>query len=138
MSIKIRKYVAQDRQLLIELWQEVFPDPAPHNEPSKVIDEKLNQDDLIVVAENTNQIIGSCIVGYDGHRGWLYAVAVAPEYRRQKVGARLVSHSMDELKALGCTKVNLQIRSTNTPVVSFYKSIGFQVEDRLSMGVLID
>lgn len=138
MNTNIRKYVAQDRQPLIDLWQEVFPDPASHNQPSKVIDGKLNQDDLIFVAEHTNQVVGSCIVGYDGHRGWLYAVAVAPEYRRQKIGARLVSYSMDELKNLGCTKVNLQIRSTNTQVANFYKSMGFQVEDRLSMGIFID
>lgn len=133
----IRKYGSNDRDSLIALWQQVFADDPPHNEPSAVIDAKLAVDDLIFVAESANEIIGACMAGYDGHRGWLYAVAVKPDYRRGKTGQQLVIHALDALKQLGCIKVNLQIRSTNTEVADFYRSLGFEVEDRLSMGFFI-
>ena len=75
------------------------------------------------------------MAGYDGHRGWLYAVAVLPEYRRQGYGEKLIGYAIHELRGIGCGKVNLQIRSTNLEVAAFYKSLGFEVEDRLSMGI---
>lgn len=135
--MKIRKYKPADRQSLIELWQQVFPDDPPHNEPGAVIEAKLVVDDLIFVAEQNGDMIGACMAGYDGHRGWLYAVAVQPDYRRGKTGRRLVEAALEALKQLGCIKVNLQIRSTNTEVAAFYQSLGFEVEDRLSMGIFI-
>lgn len=136
--MNIRKYRTDDRLALIELWNQVFPDDPPHNEPTKVIDAKLAVDDLIFVAELDEQIIGACMAGYDGHRGWLYAVAVTPEYRRSGAGKSLVNAAMEALRELGCIKVNLQIRATNTEVAAFYRSLGFEVEDRLSMGAFTD
>jgi ribosomal protein S18 acetylase RimI-like enzyme len=135
--MKIRKYQHQDKASLVELWRTVFPDAPPHNEPSRAIDEKLSVDDLIFVAEDKGRIIGACMAGYDGHRGWLYAVAVLPDFRRKYIGRQLVEFAMQALKTLGCKKVNLQIRSTNTKVASFYQSLGFAPEDRLSMGTFI-
>lgn len=136
--MNIRKFEEKDRQSLIKLWEEVFPDDPPHNAPAKVIDAKLEVDDLIFIAENNEILIGACMAGYDGHRGWLYAVAVLNDYRRDGIGAALVNYTLQSLKKLGCIKVNLQIRSTNTAVAEFYKSLGFAVEDRLSMGAFIE
>lgn len=133
----IRKYETTDRDSLIALWQQVFADDPPHNEPAAVIDAKLAVDDLIFVAEIEDEVIGACMAGYDGHRGWLYAVAVKPDYRRQKTGQQLVESTLHALKQLGCIKVNLQIRTANAGVAAFYRSLGFEVEDRLSMGVFI-
>ena len=103
-----------------------------------MIDEKLAVDDMIFVAEDGGIITGACMAGYDGHRGWLYAVAVLPEYRREHIGSQLVEFAMQALKSRGCIKVNLQIRSTNTKVAAFYKSLGFASEERLSMGAFIE
>ena len=136
--MKIRKFQENDRASLIELWNVIFPNDPPHNEPSKVIEAKLAVDDLIFVAESGKQIVGACMAGYDGHRGWLYAVAVLQEHRRSGTGSQLVKHAMQCLKELGCIKVNLQIRSTNIEVAAFYKSLGFATEDRLSMGTFIE
>jgi len=135
--MNIRKFQEKDKSSLIILWQKVFPDDPSHNEPSKVISAKLAVDDLIFVAEQNDQIVGACMAGYDGHRGWLYAVAVSPDSRRSGIGSLLVTAAIQQLKILGCIKVNLQIRSTNTSVAAFYKSLGFAMEDRLSMGVLV-
>ncbi len=74
------------------------------------------------------------MAGYDGHRGWLYAVAVDPGQRRGGVGTALVRHAEQMLRDLGCGKVNLQVRATNAAVVSFYERLGYAVEERISMG----
>jgi ribosomal protein S18 acetylase RimI-like enzyme len=135
--MKIRQFCESDRSDLIKLWHAVFPDDPSHNEPSKVIEAKLAIDNLIFIAEHEGLIIGACMAGYDGHRGWLYAVAVCNEQRRSGVGSALVQHAIQALKVMGCIKVNLQIRATNTEVTTFYKSLGFIIEERLSMGTFI-
>ena len=136
--MNIRKFQDSDRSSLVELWKAVFPDDPPHNEPSIVIEAKLAVDDLIFVAEQKGKLVGACMAGYDGHRGWLYAVAVLNEQRRSGTGASLVKCAMQSLKEVGCVKVNLQIRSTNTEVAAFYKALGFATEERLSMGAFIE
>ena len=135
--MKIRQFYESDRSDLIKLWHAVFPDDPSHNEPSKVIESKLAIDNLIFIAEHEGLIIGACMAGYDGHRGWLYAVAVCKEQRRSGAGSALVQHAIQALKVMGCIKVNLQIRATNTQVTTFYESLGFVIEERLSMGTFI-
>ena len=136
--MKIRKYQEKDRENLIRLWEEAFPDDPPHNKPSKVIAAKLSVDDLIFVAADDEGIAGACIAGYDGHRGWLYAVAVSEDRRRDGIGTSLVKHTVNSLKERGCIKVNIQIRTTNTTIVDFYKHLGFSIEDRVTMGMLFE
>lgn len=136
--MNIRKFQEPDRNRLIALWHAVFPDDPAHNQPSIVIAAKLAVDDLIFVAEQDGKLVGACMAGYDGHRGWLYAVAVLPKCRRSGTGAALVKYAIRSLQDLGCIKVNLQIRSTNTQVAAFYKALGFEVEDRMSMGAFIE
>ena len=136
--MEVRKFQDSDKDALIALWRAVFPDDPPHNEPSQVLEAKLAVDDLIFIAEEDDNMVGACMAGYDGHRGWLYAVAVSPDQRRNGTGKALVRFAIQSLKQLGCIKVNLQVRSTNTEVANFYKSLGFSTEDRLSMGAFIE
>jgi ribosomal protein S18 acetylase RimI-like enzyme len=74
------------------------------------------------------------MTGYDGRRGWLYAAAVLNSRQGRGIGKALIREAEDRLIALGCRKINLQIRSTNTSVVSFYRKLGYDVGDRVSMG----
>lgn len=136
--MNIRKYQESDRTELISLWETVFPDNSAHNDPERILNQKLAVDDLIFVAEKEGELIGACMAGYDGHRGWLYAVAVLENHRRSGTGGALVKQSIASLKEIGCHKVNLQIREANFAVAEFYKSQGFLVEERLSMGVLLE
>jgi len=136
--VKIRKIERRDRDAVIDLWRRVFAHDPPHNEPARMLQAKLAVDDLVFVAEAGGSIIGTCMAGYDGHRGWLYAVAVSPQHRRTGAGSQLVILAMQALKKLGCIKVNIQIRATNSEVAAFYKSLGFATEDRLSLGAMID
>lgn len=136
--IVMRKYKPVDKPSLIALWQNAFPNPAPHNEPSLMLDCKLKVDRLLFVVEKYGEVIGSCIAGYDGHRGWLYTVAIAPELRRKGIGTKLVKHTISELNKLGCVKINLQIGVDNKQLTEFYQSLGFAIEQRTSMGLIVN
>jgi ribosomal protein S18 acetylase RimI-like enzyme len=72
--------------------------------------------------------------GYDGHRGWVYSLAVDPANRRKGIGTALMRELERRLKNLGCPKLNLQILNHNMGVVAFYESLGYKVEERVSMG----
>jgi ribosomal protein S18 acetylase RimI-like enzyme len=131
----IRPFHEADGPAVAALWREVFPDDPPHNAPELVIRQKRQvQPELFFVAEAEGEVAGTVMAGYDGHRGWLYAVAVSPRLRRRGVGSLLVGRALEALAALGCTKVNLQVRSSNAGVVAFYEKLGFAVEERVSMG----
>ena len=135
----IRNYETHDRTQVVSLWESVFPNSTGHNDPAAAIDRKIGCDDgLFFVAEADGKIIGTVLGGYDGHRGWIYSLAVATAHRRMKIGTALVHHTEQALTSRGCPKVNLQVRTDNAEVVSFYESLGFCKEARISMGKLID
>jgi hypothetical protein len=73
------------------------------------------------------------MAGYDGHRGWLYSVAVSPVHRRVGVGSALIREAEKRLLALGCHKINLQIVLANYSVAAFYRKLGYAIEERISM-----
>ena len=117
------------------LWNACFPDARPWSQPREVIRRKRAlQPDLLLVGTLDGRVVATVVVGYDGHRGWIYHLAVAPDRRRRGHGARMMHEAEARLRALGCPKVNLQVVATNRDVAGFYERIGFAVEDRISMG----
>jgi ribosomal protein S18 acetylase RimI-like enzyme len=137
-ALTIRTYEDADhREQVISLWRTVFGYEAKHNEPSLVIDKKRGVDDLLFVAVDGGAVVGTIMCGYDGHRGWIYSLAVATSHRRQGIGSRLVSHAERALIRKGCMKINLQIMDGNESVAAFYSSLGYSVEKRVSMGKLL-
>jgi hypothetical protein len=116
-----------------------------------MLDNKLEvQPELLLVGEGASepsearteaapvQIAGAVMAGYDGVRGWIYHLAVAPELRRRGLGAQLVRAAEERLRALGCPKVNLQVRPSNREAVAFYRRLGYEVEEWVSLGRLLD
>jgi ribosomal protein S18 acetylase RimI-like enzyme len=100
-----------------------------------MIDAKLRvQPELLFVGEHDARIVGAVIAGFDGVRGWIYHLAVAPECRRLGFATQLMRAAEVGLRGLGCTKINLQVRATNHEIVRFYRSLGYEVEERVSMG----
>ncbi len=87
-----------------------------------------------MVAVEDGKIVGTVMGGYDGHRGWIYSLAVDHRERHRGIGSALIDYIEQALKALGCLKVNLQVVASNSGVVEFYEKLGFSVEDRISMG----
>jgi ribosomal protein S18 acetylase RimI-like enzyme len=133
--MQIRPFEDPDEPAVIALWNEVLPDAAPHNDPATTIRKKRAVDrDLFFVAESNDAVVGTVMGGYDGHRGWVYAVAVLPSCRRRGIGSALLRRLESALMERGCLKVNLQVRSSNREVVAFYERLGYTVEERVSMG----
>jgi ribosomal protein S18 acetylase RimI-like enzyme len=123
------------RSQVVALWEKVFGYEAPHNRPGLAIDKKLAVDDhLFFVAVLDNEVVGTIMAGYDGHRGWIYSVAVAASHRRRGLGSRLVAYAESALIGKGCVKINLQIMEGNESVAAFYANLGYAVEKRISMG----
>ena len=121
------------------LWEEVFPADSPWNKAAVAIPEKIKvQPELFIVAEYLGEVIGTVMAGYDGHRGWLYTVAVKTEHQRRGVGSLLLAEAELRLTHLGCAKANLQIRAENEAVRGSYRRHGYLVEERISMGKRFD
>ena len=138
-EMSIRAFRNADRPQLLALWARVFPDDPPWNAPEVLIENKLKvQPELLFVGELAGTIVGAVMAGFDGVRGWMYHLAVAPEVRRRGFATQLVRAAEQGLRALGCQKVNLQIRATNQEVGAFYRSVGYQIEERVSMGRRLD
>lgn len=123
------------RAAVVRLWMEAFGYKTAHNRPELAIDKKLAVNDgLFFVAIQAAQVVGTIMAGYDGHRGWIYSVAVLPEQRNHGVGTLLMKHAEQALVQLGCMKINLQIAEGNEKVAGFYESLGYAVEQRINMG----
>ena len=139
MSVLIRPYKKTDQSAVIALWQNVFPAAPQHNDPLQDIQRKLTvQPDCFLIAASNGRLIGTVMAGFDGHRGWVYYLAVDPDERRQGIGKALMYAAEQALGKLGCGKVNLQVRADNDAVVAFYQSLGYSVEERISMGKRLD
>lgn len=135
MSFVIATYAERHLDGVDALWREAFPHDAPRNFAANAIAKKIAvQTELFVVAVEDDKVIGSVLAGYDGYRGWLNRVAVLKTHQRRGIGAALVREIENRLKALGCGKINLQIRGDNDVVAGFYRALGYKIEDRISMG----
>ena len=134
--MNIVEYRAEHFAGVDALWSACFPDDPPRNRAEIAIPAKLAlADGLLFVAEGPGgEVQGTVMAGYDGHRGWLYAVAVDPGLQGRGIGRALVEHACAELAGRGCLKVNLQVRDGNERAAAFYEAIGFAREPRISFG----
>ena len=132
--MKIRCFTAKDEEQVLSLWRECSLITL-QNDPLKDIERKLRRDgENFLVGELSGLIVATCMVGYDGHRGWINYLAVSPAFRRQGLGTEMVSQAEVLLRELGCPKINLQVRAANSAVIRFYRSIGFERDDVVSLG----
>tara|TARA_R110002073_G_scaffold12017_13_gene53961 strand:- start:1003 stop:1428 length:426 start_codon:yes stop_codon:yes gene_type:complete len=133
--VNIRPFALADRAAVVNLWRLVFAEDPPWNEPNLVIDTKLTvQPQLFFVAELEGEVVGTTVAGFDGVRGWVHHVAVHPDAQRKGIASLLMTAAEAGLRKMGCQKLNLQVRASNTSVLEFYEELGFQKEDRISFG----
>jgi ribosomal protein S18 acetylase RimI-like enzyme len=140
-QVVIEPYRDGDKEQVVALWRSCFAaeELVGRNEPWASIGRKLGvQRELFFVARDAGRVIGTAMAGYDGHRGWIYSVAVHPEQRRRGIGRALLARAEAALVGMGCPKVNLQVRVMNQAVIAFYQRCGFVVEERVSMGKRLD
>ncbi len=135
---EIRPFLESDETAVAALWREVFPDAPLRNHPETDMERKLAvQRELFLVAVLGLEIVGTAMAGYDGHRGWVYYVAVSAAHRGRGIGTALMRGVEERLLELGCPKLNLQVRASNEGVVAFYEKLGYFVQDLTSMGKLL-
>ncbi len=137
-GLVVRNYSLVDEGIVVDLWRQCGL-VVPWNDPSVDIRRKMEfQPRLFFVGELDGRIVGTVMAGYEGHRGWINYLAVAPDLRKMGIGRRLMEVAEVELRELGCQKINLQVRSSNKEVIAFYESLGFTVDDVISLGKRIE
>lgn len=132
--LTIRSATADDEKSVVALWRACGL-AVPHNDPAadfRFAKQGPNSD-VLVGANASGQVVGSVMVGHDGHRGWLYYVAADPNARGAGVGRRMVGAAEDWLRERGVRKVQLMIRETNADVAKFYERAGYKTEPRVVM-----
>jgi ribosomal protein S18 acetylase RimI-like enzyme len=134
LKMEIRPFAPTDEKSVVRLWIDCGL-VVPWNNPQRDIQRKLKvQAEGFLVALADGQIIATVMAGYDGHRGWINYLAVAPRYRHNGIGRRMMEVAEIFLREAGCPKINLQVRSSNVGVIEFYNRIGFKMDDVISLG----
>ena len=139
LAVSIRCFVPADTEAVLALWLQAFPEyrrpDKPHRDPRLSIANKLaTQPELFFVATQRDAVVGTVLAGYDGHRGWLYSLAVDTQVRRHGIGTRLVAHAENALAERGCPKVNLQVLPDKPEVIGFYDALGYRADPVVSLG----
>ncbi len=133
--MEIRVFVEADTDAVVDLWQ-LADLTHPNNDPFLDIKRKMNDSPWgFLIAMDGRTIIGSIMVGYDGHRGWINYLACHPNHRRRGVAKSLMNEAQKLLLERGCPKINLQVRSGNESAVKFYESIGYSDDNVISFGL---
>lgn len=134
----IRPFLPGEEEAVVALW-EACGLVVPHNDPRRDIARKLRVNpEWFLIGLLDRQIVGSCMVGYEGHRGWINYLAVSPSVRRRGFARQLMEAATGLLREAGCPKINLQVRSGNRQVVAFYRNLGFQEDDVVSLGLRLE
>lgn len=132
--MQIRSYLESDEEAIVALWK-ACDLTRPWNDPRKDIARKLAaQRELFYVGTIGGKIAASAMAGYEGHRGWVYYLAVDPTFRNRGLGRALMKHVEDQLLKAGCPKINLQVRSGNAVVLEFYRRLGYAQDEVVSLG----
>ena len=139
VDIHIRTFDTADTDAVIALWREAFPEynspDKPHREPRRSIANKVAMHDgLFFVAVRERKIVGTVMAGYDGHRGWVYSLAVTHALRRRGVASGLLHHAETALTERGCLKLNLQVLTQSREALAFYNAHGYAADDVVSLG----
>jgi ribosomal protein S18 acetylase RimI-like enzyme len=134
MQTEIRPFQPSDEAAVVQLWKDCTL-VVPWNDPLRDIRRKLRvQPELFLVGFVSGELAATVMAGYEGHRGWLNYLAVGPRFRRQGIGRKMAAEAEARLRQIGCPKINIQIRTSNTEVIEFYRRIGFTPDDVVSMG----
>ncbi|PUB30000.1 hypothetical protein C8K30_102378 [Promicromonospora sp. AC04] len=123
-----------DVDQVVELWRACGL-TRPWNDPHlDIADARAGDTSTVLVARADGRVTASAMAGYDGHRGWLYYVAVAPGLRSTGLGRAAVVAAEAWLVARGARKIQLMVRTTNTDVLGFYGRLGYTDQECTVLG----
>jgi ribosomal protein S18 acetylase RimI-like enzyme len=137
-SLTIAPITDTDVPAVSALWQRCGL-TRPWNDPSADIAlARRGPNSTILIGRAGNAIVASAMVGHDGHRGWVYYVAVDPDTRRKDFGRAIMAAAEDWLRALGVTKIMLMVRPDNAAVRTFYDKLGYDEQERVIYAKWLD
>jgi ribosomal protein S18 acetylase RimI-like enzyme len=136
--VEIRAFQPSDELAVILLWEKCDL-LRPWNDPHKDIRRKLEiQPEMFIVGFSNQELVATAMAGYEGHRGWVNYLAVAPEHQGKGFGRAIMAEAEKLLGRMGCPKLNVQVRGANTAAVEFYRRLGYRIEDVVSLGKRIE
>ncbi|MBN8485310.1 MAG: GNAT family acetyltransferase [Sphingomonadales bacterium] len=136
--MRVATAVAQDRAAVIALWHAAGL-TRPWNDPGSDFDLALsNPTSTILIVRDGDEVIGSAMVGFDGHRGWVYYLATNPDRLKQGIGRSLMSAAEDWLQQSGCSRLRLMVRGDNLAARGFYQALGYNDQDVVTLGRNLD
>ena len=131
---RIRSFQSSDTNSVIDIWEQCGLTRSWNN-PHLDITRKLScQSELFFVGEFASNVVATAMFGFDGHRGWLSYFAVLPNYQNRGFGRELLEFGEEQLKAIGCPKLNLQVRAANVEAMDFYRRVGYTEDNVVSFG----
>lgn len=133
-DLRIRPYQPADEQSVIQLWFRCQLVTSANNPLHDIARKMRVNPELFFVGERDGRVVATCMAGYEGHRGWINYLAVEPECQRHGIATQMMAAAEHALRALGCPKINLQVRETNTQVIAFYQKIGYRNDYVVSFG----
>ena len=130
----IIEYKSEYESAVIELWEKCDL-TRPWNNPGLDIERKMkDKPELFLVGLINGKVVASAMGVYEGHRGWVYYLGVEPEQRKRGLAKRMMDAIEERLLEMGCPKINIQVRSGNTGALNFFGKIGYNTEERISLG----
>ncbi len=134
-----RTAMLDDIPAITALWQETGL-YRPYNPPAWDISFAISSDNatLLVWEDVNGVIIGTVMMGHDGHRGWIYYLAAAKSHQKSGLGRRLMRQGENWLREHGVWRMQLMVRSENSKVQDFYKHLGYRALDVTVMQKDID
>ena len=138
MDVSIRDFREADRAAVIALWQRCGV-TRPWNDPDTDIDLAVAAPNAaILVAARGSAIVATLMLGFDGHRGWIYYLAVDPEQQKRGIGRRMMGEAEAWLSARNAPKIQLMVRNDNQAALGFYAALGYDLQQTSVLGKRLD
>lgn len=136
--MQISTSTKSDMDEVIALWK-ACELTRPWNDPAA--DYRLavaNETSAILLAYSEAELVASVLTGFDGHRGWVYYLAVAPDCQRQGLGRKMMEAAEAWLRERNAPKIQLMVRDDNEAAIGFYKALGYDVQPAVTIGRRLD
>jgi ribosomal protein S18 acetylase RimI-like enzyme len=133
LAIEIRRYAPGDGRAMRALWSTIgFRSIGDDDDGLDLL--AARNPGLVLLATQGDQVVGTALGAWDGRRGWIYHLGVAPGHRRAGLGRRLVHEVERKLRALGCQKVNVVVRDEHPDAATFWEALGYTVHATRQLG----
>lgn len=134
VGMRIKPALRADRDVTIALWRAAGL-TRPWNDPAADFDLALaNSTSTVLLAFDVAALVGSVMVGFDGHRGWVYYLATDPAQLRRGIGRKLMDAAQEWLIRQGCSRLRLMVRTENLTARGFYEALGYEAQDVVTLG----